>query len=214
MSQGQTTGNFDSMIAEAISIPSPNANSSRFERRHSSLVTERKFAEEKASKSQPKDQKLELIRDDDSESLRFESQIALPLTPFKNQVGGHASFLRFSEKALCKPLDKREREFYEALERSRSLSELKPFVASYLGCVNVTFKEPISDWWSCVPVVNLDDNKHFLIDDPNVDLETDLLTSRASLNRKMQRQIFKEVSAVHLNLGMVSKEYKSKVFDL
>ena len=28
---------------------------------------------------------------------------SLPLTPFTNQVGGHASFLRFSDKALCKP---------------------------------------------------------------------------------------------------------------
>lgn len=180
------------MIAEAVSIPSPIGND-RYERRHSSLTTEKKIAEEKYSKSQPKDHKLDLIRDDDSENLPFESQIALPLTPFKNQVGGHTSFLRFSEKALCKPLDKREREFYEALEKSRSLSDLKPFVASYLGCVNVTFKEPISDWWSWVPVVNLDDNKHFLVDDPNVDLETDMLSSRASLNRKMQRQIFKEV---------------------
>lgn len=193
MSQVPST-KFDSMTAEAVSIPSPNTNSSRFERRHSSLTTEKKFLEEKFSMSQPKDHKMDIIRDDDSESLQFESQIALPLTPFKNQVGGHTSFLRFSEKALCKPLDKREREFYEALEKSKRLSELKPFVASYLGCVNVTFKEPISDWRLWVPVVNLDDNKHFLVDDPNVDLETESLSSRASLNRKMQRQIFKEVS--------------------
>ncbi|KAI8846362.1 hypothetical protein BC829DRAFT_353692, partial [Chytridium lagenaria] len=59
---------------------------------------------------------------------------SLPLTPFTNQVGGHASFLRFSDKALCKPLDPRERNFYENVETSHP--ELKPFIATYLGVVN------------------------------------------------------------------------------
>ncbi|RKO86907.1 hypothetical protein BDK51DRAFT_1523, partial [Blyttiomyces helicus] len=55
----------------------------------------------------------------------------LPLTPFRNQVGGHASFLRFSDRALCKPLDPRERDFYEEVEAAHP--ELKPFIATYLG---------------------------------------------------------------------------------
>ena len=196
MNQG--AGSSITLTKEAVSIPSPNVNKDRFERRHSSLTTEKKAVEGQFSKSQPKDLPLNLRMeaDDDSEIIPIESQIALPLTPFKNQVGGHTSFLRFSEKALCKPLDTRERDFYETLDKSLFLMDLKPFVASYLGCVNVKFKEPISDWWSWVPVVHLDDNKHFLVDDPNLDLEADLNSSRTSLNRKMQRQIFKEVRII------------------
>jgi hypothetical protein len=52
--------------------------------------------------------------DDISYGTSAISNTSLPLTPFKNQVillfiqvGGHASFLRFSEKALCKPMDAR-----------------------------------------------------------------------------------------------------------
>ncbi|KAI9331956.1 hypothetical protein BDR26DRAFT_806665, partial [Obelidium mucronatum] len=59
---------------------------------------------------------------------------SLPLTPFNNQVGGHAHFLRFSEKALCKQLDQRERDFYERIEETHP--ELKKFMATYLGIVN------------------------------------------------------------------------------
>ena len=189
-------GSGGSLIPEAVDIPSQSANNSRFERRHSSLTTEKRVMDEPFSKSQPKDLPVNLRseKDDDSEIFPTSSQIALPLTPFKNQVGGHTSFLRFSEKALCKPLDSREKAFYEKLDISKALSDLKPFVASYLGCVNVSFKEPVSDWWSWVPVVHLNENKHFLVDDPNVDLDTDLISSRTSLNRKLQRQIFKEVS--------------------
>jgi hypothetical protein len=45
--------------------------------------------------------------------------------------------LRFSDKALCKPLDPREQHFYELVETSHP--ELKPFMATYLGVVNVTW---------------------------------------------------------------------------
>ncbi|KAI8927441.1 hypothetical protein BC831DRAFT_392142, partial [Entophlyctis helioformis] len=68
---------------------------------------------------------------------------SLPLTPFKNQVGGHAAFLRVSDKALCKPLDHREQSFYETIEQFHP--DLKPFIASYLGIVNVTFRSPSFD---------------------------------------------------------------------
>ncbi|KAJ3114886.1 hypothetical protein HDU96_001504 [Phlyctochytrium bullatum] len=88
----------------------------------------------------------------------------LPLTPFTNQVGGHASFLRFSDKALCKPLDPRERNFYENVETSHP--ELKPFMATYLGVVNVTYA-PADDTLGAgvahgTPVVLLEQNRHIL----------------------------------------------------
>ncbi|ORY51802.1 SAICAR synthase-like protein, partial [Rhizoclosmatium globosum] len=59
---------------------------------------------------------------------------SLPLAPFNNQVGGHAHFLRFSEKALCKQLDTRELAFYELVQESTP--ELTPFMATFLGVVN------------------------------------------------------------------------------
>ncbi|KAI9355386.1 hypothetical protein DFJ73DRAFT_277721 [Zopfochytrium polystomum] len=75
---------------------------------------------------------------DELDSLRAsESPPSLPLSPFSNQVGGHTSFLRFSDKAVCKPLDPRERSFYEYIAASHP--ELNDFVATYLGIINVTY---------------------------------------------------------------------------
>ncbi|KAJ3219099.1 hypothetical protein HDU67_002755 [Dinochytrium kinnereticum] len=89
---------------------------------------------------------------------------SLPLTPFTNQVGGHASFLRFSDKALCKPLDPRERNFYENVETSHP--ELKPFIATYLGVVNVTYAttDELANGGIAhgTPIVLLDQNRHIL----------------------------------------------------
>lgn len=64
---------------------------------------------------------------------------SLPLTPFTNQVGGHASFLRFSDKAVCKPLNAKEKEFYEYAQTRNP--ELKAFLPSYFGVVNVTYEK-------------------------------------------------------------------------
>ncbi|KAJ3104568.1 hypothetical protein HDU97_009080 [Phlyctochytrium planicorne] len=89
---------------------------------------------------------------------------SLPLTPFTNQVGGHASFLRFSDKALCKPLDPRERNFYENVETSHP--ELKPFMATYLGVVNVTYASGDDTSGGGIahgtPLVLLEQNRHIL----------------------------------------------------
>jgi hypothetical protein len=64
-------------------------------------------------------------------------QPSLSLSPYSNQVGGHASFLRFSENALCKPLCEQENKFYQDIQKMNP--ELKPFVATYLGVVNISF---------------------------------------------------------------------------
>ncbi|KAI9594496.1 hypothetical protein BDF19DRAFT_345712, partial [Syncephalis fuscata] len=56
---------------------------------------------------------------------------SLPLTPFPNQVGGHSSFLRFSSRAVCKLLNKREKQFYELMALKHSA--LLEFAPSYLG---------------------------------------------------------------------------------
>ncbi|KAJ1978383.1 inositol polyphosphate kinase kcs1 [Dimargaris verticillata] len=69
-----------------------------------------------------------------------ESLLTVPLLPFRNQVGGHSPILRFSDKAICKPLDQKERRFYESIDTIQP--NLIYFLPSYLGIVNVTFAEP------------------------------------------------------------------------
>ncbi|KAI7829020.1 hypothetical protein BC939DRAFT_393895 [Gamsiella multidivaricata] len=68
---------------------------------------------------------------------------ALPLVPFTNQVGGHASFLRFSNKAICKPVSENEQVFYEYLEAHHP--EVLPFIPAYLGVLNYILLEDLTD---------------------------------------------------------------------
>ncbi|KAJ3015735.1 hypothetical protein HKX48_004420 [Thoreauomyces humboldtii] len=129
-----------------------------------------------------------------------DSPRSLPLVPYKNQVGGHASFLRFSDKALCKPLNSKERDFYEAVETMHP--EIKSFIATYLGVVNVTYSTVPEDAnifgvAEGTPVVILEENKHILLDDHD-DLDNRSSSSCDSVNnvslysRKLQAQVFKD----------------------
>lgn len=92
---------------------------------------------------------------------------ALPLVPFTNQVGGHASFLRFSNKAICKPVSENEQVFYEYLEAHHP--EVLPFIPAYLGVLNVTYRQlPDPDGGEkpgeVVPEVVLEENRHIVTD--------------------------------------------------
>jgi len=78
------------------------------------------------------------------------------LTPFGNQVGGHTSFFRFSKRAVCKPLVRREHQFYEILEKLHP--DLLPFVSQYLGVLNVTHRGELGS----MPEVVFEQNKHLL----------------------------------------------------
>ncbi|KAJ2480306.1 inositol polyphosphate kinase kcs1, partial [Coemansia sp. RSA 2320] len=84
---------------------------------------------------------------------------SLALTPFVNQVGGHTPFLKFSGSAICKPMNERERRFYEAVDYLHR--DLYKFVPSCLGVVNVTYRKPqgVGD---PVPEVVLEQNLHIL----------------------------------------------------
>ncbi|KAJ1869004.1 inositol polyphosphate kinase kcs1 [Coemansia sp. RSA 990] len=84
---------------------------------------------------------------------------SLALTPFVNQVGGHTPFLKFSGSAICKPMNERERRFYEAVDYLHP--DLYKFVPSCLGVVNVTYRRPQEDA-DLVPEVVLEQNLHIL----------------------------------------------------
>lgn len=86
---------------------------------------------------------------------------SLPLLPFNNQVGGHASFFRFSKRAICKPVSSREQEFYEHIDASHH--ELLPFTSQYMGVLNVTYR-PTGTTEPPVPEVLFEKNKHLLRD--------------------------------------------------
>ncbi|KAJ2884279.1 inositol polyphosphate kinase kcs1, partial [Coemansia aciculifera] len=84
---------------------------------------------------------------------------SLALTPFVNQVGGHTPFLKFSGSAICKPMNERERRFYEAVDYLHR--DLYKFVPSCLGVVNVTYRKP-QGGGDPVPEVVLEQNLHIL----------------------------------------------------
>ncbi|KAI8822017.1 uncharacterized protein EV422DRAFT_413440 [Fimicolochytrium jonesii] len=136
--------------------------------------------------------------EDDSEWREFRnSPPSLPLVPYRNQVGGHASFLRFSDKALCKPLNSREKEFYEVVETMHP--EIKRFMATYLGIVNVTYSTAREDADAFgvaegTPLVILEENKHMLSSDFGIESDEvnndDPLSN--CLNRKLQQQVFRD----------------------
>ncbi|ORZ09909.1 hypothetical protein BCR42DRAFT_423311 [Absidia repens] len=84
---------------------------------------------------------------------------ALPLLPFNNQVGGHASLFRFSKRAICKPVSTKEQRFYEHLEATHP--ELLSFMCQYLGVLNVTYRQQCH---TPLPEVSFDKNKHLLRD--------------------------------------------------
>ncbi|KAF3936353.1 hypothetical protein ABW19_dt0210623 [Dactylella cylindrospora] len=65
---------------------------------------------------------------------------AVELKPYNHQVGGHTALYRFSRKAVCKSLNNRENEFYEAIEETHQ--ELLQFMPRYIGVLNVTFRKP------------------------------------------------------------------------
>jgi hypothetical protein len=127
---------------------------------------------------------------------------SVPLYPFQNQVGGHTSLLRFSDKAICKPLIQSEKDFYEFIENNNH--ELIPFISVYLGVLNVTFDVSSGQ---AVPQVLFDKNQHLL---PNhlikrfcsgspknkkcifIPSPNNSPPGVTKINKKLQEQIFQE----------------------
>lgn len=77
---------------------------------------------------------IENITEEEAEKQhRF--PLAVELTPFKHKVGGHTAIFRFSKRAVCKALMKREDVWYESIESHHE--ELLKFMPKYIGVLYV-----------------------------------------------------------------------------
>ncbi|OBZ89540.1 Inositol hexakisphosphate kinase 3 [Choanephora cucurbitarum] len=84
---------------------------------------------------------------------------SIPLLPFTNQVGGHASIFRFSKRTICKPATERESAFYVYFDSHHP--EILPFLSQYLGVLNVTYQNHQHD---LLPEILFDQNEQLLTD--------------------------------------------------
>ncbi|GMM58340.1 inositol polyphosphate kinase [Maudiozyma humilis] len=75
------------------------------------------------------------MEDEDDEEDDKEYPLAVELKPFTNKVGGHTAIFRFSKRAVCKALVKRENRWYETMEQTNS--KLLKFMPRYIGVLNV-----------------------------------------------------------------------------
>ncbi|SCU91600.1 LAFA_0F04720g1_1 [Lachancea sp. 'fantastica'] len=73
--------------------------------------------------------------DDDDGDDEEVYPLAVELQPFTNKVGGHTAIFRFSERAVCKVLVRRENTWYENIEQQHK--ELLDFIPRYIGVLNV-----------------------------------------------------------------------------
>lgn len=205
-----------SVVSEAGSGQSPkfgpsSGNNAADSRRTGSTSAKRSSTNDSASLSSQserddEDAEESLLDDDYSDFLLTlqesrDRRPTLPLTPFSDQVGGHTPFLRFSDKAVCKPLDDVERDFYENAD-----PELIEFMAGYLGVVDVTYgayagssgagaptKLAQEDWWERTPVALLD-TSNGLLDDGDEESRGALARSAPSphYNAALRKQVFRE----------------------
>ncbi|KAG9293087.1 hypothetical protein G9A89_016449 [Geosiphon pyriformis] len=153
-----------------------------------------------AGTPEPEEMDDDELNDDEIDSFfnSSDSPCSMPLTPFANQVGGHTSFFRFSKKAVCKPLCRREQEFYEVLETQHL--ELLPFVPQYLGVLNVTYRSLENG--QSMPEVVFEQNKHILpkwmlgkVKGGDENREYGKGSTR--VNKKLQEQVLREVFSPH-----------------
>lgn len=132
---------------------------------------------------------IENITEEEAEK-QHRYPLAVELTPFKHKVGGHTAIFRFSKRAVCKALMKREDIWYESIESYHE--ELLKFMPKYIGVLYVRHSDPDEEFddgsrpidgkldnspqlkdsqhnvtsqsEQCFPKVVLDDNMHILPD--------------------------------------------------
>ncbi|KAI8346241.1 hypothetical protein B0O80DRAFT_419654 [Mortierella sp. GBAus27b] len=135
----------------------------------------------------------------DETSAYHSDSPALPLVPFTNQVGGHASFLRFSNKAICKPVSENEQAFYEYLEAHHP--EVLPFIPAYLGVLNVTYRqlpdpEDGDRPGEVVPEVVLEKNRH-IVTDAMLEKMKKSWRGLTRINMALKEKVLREVLSPH-----------------
>ncbi|KAG0668778.1 hypothetical protein C6P45_004380 [Maudiozyma exigua] len=86
------------------------------------------------------DNNEEAIEDEDEDDYEDEDDdreypLAVELRPFTNKVGGHTAIFKFSKRAVCKALVKRENRWYETMEQTNN--KLLKFMPRYIGVLNV-----------------------------------------------------------------------------
>lgn len=77
-----------------------------------------------------------------SESPDFSDGLIIEGTKLKlfhHQVSGHGAFLKISRNKVCKPVVKRELEFYETVKTN--CPDIIPFLANYHGTVDLNFND-------------------------------------------------------------------------
>lgn len=157
------------------------------------------------------DTSLDLGETPDSDRSKLHP-MAVELIPYKHQVGGHHAIFRFSKKAVCKAMAKRENLWYEAVESKHP--ELLRFMPKYIGVLNVRHtqandEEDQSADHPRMPEVVLDDNMHILPDSflrkYSSSAPQNLMASETvrrhripswgatTVNRKLQEQVLQEV---------------------
>ncbi|CAL9730357.1 inositol hexakisphosphate kinase 1 [Monosporozyma unispora] len=99
----------------------------------------------------------EVIEDFDDEDDK-EYPLAVELKPFTNKVGGHTAIFRFSKRAVCKALVRRENKWYETMELTNN--KLLQFMPRYIGVLNVRQHfNSREDFLNQVPKEDLINNK-------------------------------------------------------
>ncbi|KAG8713053.1 hypothetical protein FRC09_019138 [Ceratobasidium sp. 395] len=92
---------------------------------------------------------------DELDSLDIDGVLpAVPLRPFRNQVGGHSAIYKFTKRAVCKPLVSRENLFYEAVEKDAP--PLLGFIPRYLGVMLVNYRRARRPSHPPTPALTLD----------------------------------------------------------
>ncbi|ORX79412.1 SAICAR synthase-like protein [Anaeromyces robustus] len=75
--------------------------------------------------------KIALHSSEDELSIQYN----FPLKLYSHQVGGHTPFFWISDKALCKPMNNNERDFYELINKYHP--DLNKFLPKYYGVVTL-----------------------------------------------------------------------------
>eukprot|EP00833_Pecoramyces_ruminatium_P018005 jgi/Orpsp1_1/1192037/evm.model.d7180000090119.1 len=86
--------------------------------------------------------KISVTNENNFSKMKLESsedelsfQANFPLKLYSHQVGGHTPFFWISDKALCKPMNNNERDFYELINKYHH--DLNKFLPKYYGVVTL-----------------------------------------------------------------------------